>query len=791
MKRKFLAALLAALMIFCLFGCDKAPDAGTEAPPPVSEAPPEPTPVEVYTSAREALEALTAVTLEVKKTVTTRVAGEEFVDESTQVVTYAGLDTDAPVIRLEKQVQYQNGEETDSEDKTRLYTEVYAGETLYVELEDEGKLSGPMTEITGRYVPVVLLDETLYSDVTKKTENGQTVISFAAPAEAEVWALPEEALLETAEGSAVLGADGKVQEMRYTVTYTYGSVEVTMELISTPRGQAEQIAAPEDPEAYLPVQAVDAVELMLEAKRMVRQSETITSNFNETIICQAAGMVQTQSVYVDAYKKGDDYMVNVETGIHLSDPTNGMQELTQEENYQNGKYVLTVDDGLPTTSSGVTEAAFEEYLDQLLMGVTPRMQFWEDVTVADLGSTYLLEFTFNEDLGNTMQSTLCQMIFQNPSLLNSYASAYVNKDMTGYLAVDKYTGAITANGMNFEGVHTIDGDDYSLILQKDQSFCVPSYGAYETITEKPRPETEPEQKATPLFYHVTGENGQEMWLLGTIHVGDERTGFLPQEIYDAFAASDALALEIDSDAFDEQVENDEKLLEKVSKAYYYQGETTVADILDEELYTRALQHLKASGNYSDNMNYMKVSMWENAISNFYMDQGHQLTAEQGVEERLTRLAKEQEKPIREVESTLFQIQMLTGWSDDLMVELLKETLDYSAVEYWTGTYELYELWCAGDEEAMREELSTEPDFSEMTEEEIAEYEAIKHLLDEYNKAMSYDRNEGMLDVAIEYLESGDVVFYAVGLAHLLDNTNGLVDTLREAGYTVELVTYAE
>ena len=40
------------------------------------------------------------------------------------------------------------------------------------------------------------------------------------------------------------------------------------------------------------------------------------------------------------------------------------------------------------------------------------------------------------------------------------------------------------------------------------------------------------------------------------------------------------------------------------------------------------------------------------------------------------------------------------------------------------------------------------------------------------------------------LESGDVVFYAVGLAHLLNNVNGLVDTLREAGYTVELVNYA-
>ena len=63
------------------------------------------------------------------------------------------------------------------------------------------------------------------------------------------------------------------------------------------------------------------------------------------------------------------------------------------------------------------------------------------------------------------------------------------------------------------------------------------------------------------------------------------------------------------------------------------------------------------------------------------------------------------------------------------------------------------------------------------------------LLKEHYQAMDVDRNEGMLDVAIDYLESGDVVFYAVGLAHLLDHTNGLVNALQEAGYTVELVAY--
>ena len=44
----------------------------------------------------------------------------------------------------------------------------------------------------------------------------------------------------------------------------------------------------------------------------------------------------------------------------------------------------------------------------------------------------------------------------------------------------------------------------------------------------------------------------------------------------------------------------------------------------------------------------------------------------------------------------------------------------------------------------------------------------------------------MLSVAEGYLTSGKTVFYAVGLAHLLTN-DGLVNTLRNAGYTVELI----
>ena len=204
-----------------------------------------------------------------------------------------------------------------------------------------------------------------------------------------------------------------------------------------------------------------------------------------------------------------------------------------------------------------------------------------------------------------------------------------------------------------------------------------------------------------------------------------------------------------------------------------------------------LKYLKATGNHNANIAAMKPSILESSISNFYLAQGCQLTSMQGCESRLEQLAKQQEKEIRDVESGLFQMQMLTNWSDELQILLLEDTLESNALEYWTETYELYEAWCAGDEAELRKMISDEVDTSEMTEEELAEYEAQKPYIEEYNKSMSYDRNDGMLEVAKQYLESGDTVFFAVGLAHLLNNVNGLVDALRAAGYTVEPVQYVK
>ena len=794
---RILALVLCAAMLLSMVGCTQKP-AETTAPPTEAPTtvPTEPPADQVYAAAREALDNASHVTLELVVTTFTEVAGDVFSEKSTQTLTYKDLGTEQAVIVRDEALEVNiHSEDYDPEDpQTIEYKEIWYQDNVYAELKSTYRYYGPLEaeEAESRYLPPVLLNAELYGSMTSETTDEGTLITFTEPSAAENWAVPEGAELVEASGTALVSADGLLKQMNYTITYLYGSARITKEVQSTPLDTPKTVTAPANPDTYTYISYVDSLLATIMVPARMLQADSAAISNVESMFCQAAGVLRNQSTTVHQYQKESDTLAKIETNIFFMDYSTRQEEkYEQEEIYQNGQYSYTVNGGLPSRQSGVSWEDVQAYTFDIMIEGMLEMDYWEDITASDMGSVLFLEYQLNENFGNTIQNSICDMLWEDPSFLIALADDYRNEELNGYLSVDKYTGLPVAAGFYYEGVHTIDGTEYSLTLQLDQSFETPALGAYQEITEEMPPEEEPEQKATPLFYHVTGENGQEMWLLGTIHVGDERTAYLPEEIYNAFAASDALALECNSEAFDEDLENDDALSEEVSNLYFFSDGTTMEDLIREyeDAYTQALKLLKAVGGYNMNMPYAKPYVWSNAIDMFYLRQGYQLHSDQGVEERLMDWAQELDKEIREVESSLFQIKMLTGFSNDLQMQMLAESMAADAQESWESTMELYELWCAGDEAALREELSDEVDMTDWTEEEIAEYEEYKHLVDEYNKAMSYDRNDGMLQKAIEYLESGDVVFYAVGLAHLLNDVNGLVDALREAGYTVELVTY--
>lgn len=279
---------------------------------------------------------------------------------------------------------------------------------------------------------------------------------------------------------------------------------------------------------------------------------------------------------------------------------------------------------------------------------------------------------------------------------------------------------------------------------------------------------------TPLMlWEVTDEDNNKLYLMGSIHVGDETMIPLADPIEDAFAASDALAVECDVAAFNEDAEMQ---MDIAMKYGIYTDGTTVRDYLSEDVYNEAKRILQERDMYSDNYDYMRVHQWSSLVQSLAIEDSG-LKSEYGVDLYLLNKAREVNKPIYEVESVEAQMQMMDGFSMELQEWMLEMNLD---VDLLAEQLKLtLEAWKNGDVEFLSETEAEEEGSEPLTPEQEV-------LLAEYNQEMITDRNRLMADKAEEYLESGEVVFFTVGAGHMGGET-GVVQLMEDKGYTVKRV----
>lgn len=291
-------------------------------------------------------------------------------------------------------------------------------------------------------------------------------------------------------------------------------------------------------------------------------------------------------------------------------------------------------------------------------------------------------------------------------------------------------------------------------------------------TPEPTPEN-PDDAVPLMLWEVTDEDSNKLYLMGSIHVGTEEMVPLADPIEDAFASSDALAVECDVVAFNEDFDMQTEIAMKYG--IYLDG-TTVRDHLSEDVYNRAKQLLQEREMYADAYDYMKVHQWSSLVQSVAIaDAG--LSADYGVDMYLLNKAREVNKPIYEVESVEAQMQMMDGFSSALQEWMLELNLDVALLAEELKL--TMDAWKKGDVEFLSatevEEESGEP----LTQEQEA-------LLAEYNQEMLTDRNKLMADKAEEYIESGEVIFFTVGAGHM-GGEDGVAALMEDKGYTVKRI----
>lgn len=269
-----------------------------------------------------------------------------------------------------------------------------------------------------------------------------------------------------------------------------------------------------------------------------------------------------------------------------------------------------------------------------------------------------------------------------------------------------------------------------------------------------------EQQDSKGFFWKVEKDGSVVYLMGSIHIGNDVMYPMRPEVNAAYANSDHLVVEVNIAA-----PVDEQLLAKIQGYVQYNDGTTLPDHIDAETYAKIQGILKEVGAPETAFDPYKtwqvsneLTVLKSALSGY--------EAGLGIDMYFLQKALATGKSVLELESYDSQFTMFNNFSEELTSSMLKETVN--AFDQPDNSIEpMAELWHSGDDAVL----------TEMTD-------AMKEL-PEFYKGMIGDRNGGMVEKVEGYLadENKDTYFVVAGYLHMLGE-DGIVTKLQEKGYTI-------
>jgi uncharacterized protein YbaP (TraB family) len=305
-----------------------------------------------------------------------------------------------------------------------------------------------------------------------------------------------------------------------------------------------------------------------------------------------------------------------------------------------------------------------------------------------------------------------------------------------------------------------------------------------------------------FFWEIKGENNT-VYLLGSVHYGDNTIYPLSEAIMTAFVSSANLAVEADVFVMDEETMAYMMAAQLVD---IEKGES-IADYVSEETYELYVMVLDALELTEE---YLYLKPWAAAL----MLQSLLMEADEdssllGMDMLLLFQAYSLGKNIIEIEGAVFQIDMFSSFSPELQDFMLLSTLLAIVGPLEDIDEDAEEEAEEEAEDAAEEEASEEEAAEEMTAAEVLAYlieiiksgdeEAFSVILaasrdvsdddplgQEYDDALWTNRDIGMADVIAGFLKSetndGDY-FVVIGAGHTIGETS-VVALLIKMGYEV-------
>lgn len=286
--------------------------------------------------------------------------------------------------------------------------------------------------------------------------------------------------------------------------------------------------------------------------------------------------------------------------------------------------------------------------------------------------------------------------------------------------------------------------------------------------------TSQNSKINPAMWIVKDGEGGCLYLMGTIHLGDERMENLPAKVTKTLDACDYLAVEFDI----LESESDLAGMTQSMQSMMYTDGTTIKDHIDGEVYDKAKSILQEAGYYNQSLDYYTPIMWQQFVTEAY-SQNSELKTRYGADRQLITYAKNHNIGVLDIESMELQMDMLKSLSPETQEYLLGSSVMSTSEMYNQSLKLMYESWVSGDVSTLEKLTAADSGLTDVIMDDN-----IKSYMDEYNNKMLTIRNKNMALAAQRYIQGGATVLLAVGTAHMFGD-DGIINLLENEGYTVE------
>ncbi len=250
-----------------------------------------------------------------------------------------------------------------------------------------------------------------------------------------------------------------------------------------------------------------------------------------------------------------------------------------------------------------------------------------------------------------------------------------------------------------------------------------------------------------------------VYLLGSIHIADQRIYPLKSSITNAFAASKALVVEVDVTDLDATESG------YIFSNAFYTGEADLLQHLSAESRQMLKKSLRRYGVQLEQVRKMKPWFLANMLVSAELAK-HGMRPENGIDYHFLHLAKKRGLPVLELESIREQIDLfeeLVNTREDLLLRYLLGELATVEAEM----NELLNAWKNGDVEKL---------YGLLNQQTLNDPE-----LKPVNEMLFTQRNLKMAAKIERFLAKETTLLIIVGAGHLVGQ-DGIVQLLRDKGY---------